>query len=234
MVAPKKARQPRKSPTKPGQKKATAPKVVAKKKPSKSATKKAPGKKVAPGKSPPSKKTVPKSTATIAKKSVVNLVNQGQLAEHLDLTTRRIRALNSENVFDSCVSGSGRAIKYDLDRARMTYIRWLRASATGATMSPEKISYQVEKSRLTKYQADEKQLTVEKMRAELVSSDQVEMVLTAIFSELKNHFSILPIKIKSRLPNISARDAQWIQKLVADACNSASSDVIPSILNQSD
>jgi hypothetical protein len=89
------------------------------------------------------------------------MATQEQIAEHLDLSKRRVQDLMAEGVL-----GKGA----DLDQCRINYIRYLRSNAsgqhTGATPTLAD-----GRARLVKLQADKVEIELAELRGEVVRAD---------------------------------------------------------------
>jgi phage terminase Nu1 subunit (DNA packaging protein) len=97
------------------------------------------------------------------------MATQEQIAEHLDLSKRRVQDLMVEGVLRKGA---------DLDQCRVNYIRYLRSNASGQHTGATPILADG-RARLVKLQGDKVELELAELRGEVVRADDVARVMQA-------------------------------------------------------
>lgn len=124
---------------------------------------------------------------------------QTQIAQHLDLSTRMVRELMAENALPR--GGS-------LDVCRVAYIRRLREKAAGREREviPDEntTALDIERTRLTKAQADERELIVERLKRTLIPAADVERVWGDMLASMRAKLIGIPSKAATQV--IAAAD----------------------------
>jgi hypothetical protein len=91
------------------------------------------------------------------------MATQAQIAEHLDLSIRRVQDLVVEGVLERGA---------DLDQCRVSYIRYLRGGASGKHTGATPILADG-RARLVKLQGDKVEIELAELRGEVVRADDV-------------------------------------------------------------
>ena len=112
-----------------------------------------------------------------------------EVAEHLDLTTKRMHELFNENILIKTGKSGGQ----DKDDCRVRYIRYLRVLARGKNTNSGDLNE--ERTRLTKAQADRAELELLEKEADLISSDTIKTVWSDYVSNVRSKLLALPSKL---------------------------------------
>lgn len=135
------------------------------------------------------------------------------LALHLGISQRRVQQLVKNEVLPA-----PRRRQYDALKTSRAYIRYLQDNRQGEGQK----SYTEEKTRLTKEQADEKQLKNELLRAQLIPADQVREVWAGHIIHAKTKLLGLPAKLgpevvaMDSLPEVQAYLKRHINEVLND------------------
>ena len=112
-----------------------------------------------------------------------------EVAEHLDLTTKRMHELFNQNILIKTGKFGGQ----DKDDCRVRYIRYLRVLARGKNTNSGDLNE--ERTRLTKAQADRAELELQEKEADLISSDTIKTVWSDYVSNVRSKLLALPSKL---------------------------------------
>jgi Phage DNA packaging protein Nu1. len=112
-----------------------------------------------------------------------------EVAEHLDLTTKRMHELFNENVLIKTGKSGGQ----DKDDCRVRYIRYLRVLARGKNTNSGDLNE--ERTRLTKAQADRAELELQEKEGDLISSDVIKTIWCDYVSNTRSKLLALPSKL---------------------------------------
>ena len=112
-----------------------------------------------------------------------------EVAEHLDLTTKRMHELFNQNILIKTGKSGGQ----DKDDCRVRYIRYLRVLARGKNTNSGDLNE--ERTRLTKAQADRAELELQEKEADLISSDTIKTVWSDYVSNVRSKLLALPSKL---------------------------------------
>ena len=112
-----------------------------------------------------------------------------EVAEHLDLTTKRMHELFNENILIKTGKSGGQ----DKDDCRVRYIRYLRVLARGKNTNSGDLNE--ERTRLTKAQADRAELELQEKEADLISTDTIKTVWSDYVSNVRSKLLALPSKL---------------------------------------
>ena len=112
-----------------------------------------------------------------------------EVAEHLDLTTKRMHELFNENVLIKTGKSGGQ----DKDDCRVLYIRYLRVLARGKNTNSGDLNE--ERTRLTKAQADRAELELQEKEGDLISSDVIKTIWSDYVSNTRSKLLALPSKL---------------------------------------
>tara|TARA_Y100001938_G_scaffold2508_1_gene3130 strand:- start:688 stop:1227 length:540 start_codon:yes stop_codon:yes gene_type:complete len=112
-----------------------------------------------------------------------------EVADHLDLTPRRIYDLFDDNVLIK----SGKSGGQDLDDCRVRYLRYLRSSVQGKNTNSGDLNE--ERTRLTKAQADRAELELQEKEADLISTDTIKTIWTDYVANVRSKLLALPSKL---------------------------------------
>jgi phage terminase Nu1 subunit (DNA packaging protein) len=118
------------------------------------------------------------------------MASLAQTAAHLDLGERRFREFVTSGVIPK---GEGLEL-YNLDTARVAYIRYLREGAAGR-LSTGELDPPQERARKDKELADKTALQNAVLRNELLSVDTVRKFMVSAFSRVRLKLLALPSKL---------------------------------------
>jgi phage terminase Nu1 subunit (DNA packaging protein) len=124
------------------------------------------------------------------------MATQAQIAEHLDLSERRVRDLVAEGVL-----GKGA----DLDQCRVNYIRYLRGGTSG-NHTGAGLKLTDERARLAKLQADKVEIELAELRGEVVRADDVVRVMQAHIMDLPFFWVYVGIDVALTLTGVFTVD----------------------------
>lgn len=169
------------------------------------------------------------------------MATQVEVAAHLDLSDRQVRAL----VADGVLPGSKGTGGLDIDACRLAYLRYLRGIGKGQVKpepdnGPNEIDPLVElkltqeRLRLTAAQADGQELKNEVTRRRSVPTEFATFVLSRLASEIGSILDTLPLTLKRRHPDLEVRHIESVQRELAKARNRAATldDRLPGLLNE--
>ena len=112
-----------------------------------------------------------------------------EVAEHLDLTTKRMHELFNENILIKTGKSGGQ----DKDDCRVRYIRYLRSLSKGRNTSSGDLND--ERTRLTKAQADRAELELQEKENELISTDVIKTIWSDYVANVRSKLLALPSKL---------------------------------------
>lgn len=135
---------------------------------------------------------------------------QDEIAEHLDLSTRRIRELASEWGIDSK--------SISLADWRIRYLRKLREEAAGRATAGD-LDLATERARLAAAQADKVEMQNAQSREELAPVVYLTEVLAKAGARAAAILEAIPGQVRRRLPSLPATEIQAIQQEIAKARN---------------
>lgn len=147
------------------------------------------------------------------------MATQLEIAEHLDLSERKVRDLMSNGILERDAS---------LDDCRIRYIRHLREVAAGRkSEDPEALDLTAERARLAKEQADNMALKNNTLRGELIPAEIVIAGGQAIVSAAKAKLLGIHAKVRSRHPDISDAATTEIEAQIREALEELGNDGLP-------
>ena len=126
---------------------------------------------------------------------------QREIAEHLDLSTRRVRDLPSD---------AGISLTDSLDGIRIAYIRWLRERAAGREAKTGDLDFVAERARLTKEQADRAAIENGRLRGRFLDRDEVIAGVERIFVALRARLLAIPSKFAPLVAGHTAPEVREI------------------------
>lgn len=137
---------------------------------------------------------------------------QAQIAEHLDISERRVRELASEWAIDSR--------ELSLDAWRVRYLRHLREMAAGRAAAGD-LDLAEQRARLAKEQADRIAMQNALTRKELAPAEVIEEVLSKAGARAAKLLDTIPGEFKRRCPQLAADDIAAIAGIIAKVRNIA-------------
>jgi phage terminase Nu1 subunit (DNA packaging protein) len=149
------------------------------------------------------------------------MANQKDIAEHLDLTDRRVRGLMKEGVLPASKGPGG----YDLDSCRVAYIRYLRGVSSGQVRSVGDDNEARDQGRFDYAAELEKEKWREKKRQNDLEEKLIAPVstLTSALEKVADQvvpiLESIPLEMKRLNPKLSGHDVQTVKKAIARARN---------------
>jgi len=143
------------------------------------------------------------------------MASQVEIAKHLDLTIRPVRDMMT----DGRIPKGG-----SLDECRVAYIRHLRERAArwvqpNEGSDPPTGELELQKTRLTKAQADEKELQVKALRESLIPAEEVELEWSSMIANARAKLLSLPSKAASQV--LAAKDRIEAEEILRTMVNEA-------------
>lgn len=123
------------------------------------------------------------------------MTTQIEIAQHLDLSTRQIRELQSIGVFTKGAT---------LDEARLAYIRRLREQAAGRAAT-NGLDLTSERARLAKMQADKLETELTAKRGDLISLTEAVKGWSDLVNAFRQKMLSLPVRASDSIPGITDR-----------------------------
>ena len=122
---------------------------------------------------------------------------RSRVAAHLDLSTSRLKGLIQAKVLDDAEPG-----EMDIDAARINYIRYLRAQASGRGGD----SLSRERARLAGEQADRAARENKLASAEVIERRDVIAILTAGFGAARSRLLGIPTRVAPLLDGLPVNE----------------------------
>ncbi len=141
---------------------------------------------------------------------------QAELAEHLDLSDRRIRDLIKEGILPASKGPGG----LNIDDCRKAYIRHLRGIASGQVrISDDDLELSQERAKLAIQQ--ERKLRRENDLEEKIIApvSLLTVALAKAASQIIPIMDSLPLEMKRRNPQLSGHDIMLVKKSIAKCRN---------------
>lgn len=135
---------------------------------------------------------------------------QDEIAEHLDISTRRVRELATEWGIDSR--------EVTLGDWRVRYLRKLREEAAGRAAAGG-IDLATERARLAREQADKIAMQNAQSRNELAPVVLMTEVLAKAGARAAAILEAIPGQVRRRIPSLPASEIQNIEKEIVKARN---------------
>lgn len=144
------------------------------------------------------------------------VVTAERLGKVLMISERRVQQLVAESVLVK--EGRG---KYPLIANIQHYIKYWQDRAVGSNEGGE-IDYHTERARLTKSQADGQEIKNAVLRRELAPVAVIEWVLNRVGSQVSSLLDAVPLKVKRRIPKMSAPEVDLIRREIVTCQNACS------------
>lgn len=141
-----------------------------------------------------------------------------EVAAHLGITIKYVQDL----IANGTISKKGRG-EYDLDECRQSYISRLRESAAGRANAGE-LNLTDERARLSKEQADAKEMENAIERGELVYIEDVAKRFEEGLSKVRAKLLSIPTKIAPEAA--AAENAKEVQRLIENAIIEALNELV--------
>ena len=139
---------------------------------------------------------------------------QKEVADHIDLSTVRLRELVKRGVIPPS-NGPG---DMNLEACRIAYIRWLRGKATGKVKdvpSASGLNTTDEKARLTHHQANMAELEERVRRGDLLEKTEVVDEVSTSLANMRGKLLNLPIKTATAIVGVD--DPEEIRTILEGA-----------------
>jgi len=152
------------------------------------------------------------------------MATQKAVAEHLDLSPRRVRSLIDEGVIPT----QGARKPLDIDACRVAYVRYLRDLASGSNQYPsdfadaEPGTMDFERLRLTRAQAEGQEIKNDIAKGKTAPVEVITVVLSKISGEASGELDSLPLNIKRRHPELENQVIESIKRHCVKAQNAIS------------
>lgn len=143
---------------------------------------------------------------------IVQRPTQAEIAEHLDISTRRVRELATEWGIDSR--------EVSLGEWRIRYLAKLREEAAGRAGTGD-LDLVAERARLAKVQADRIEMQNAVTRKDLAPAELIEEVLSRAGARAARLLDTIPGELKRRCPQLTADDVATIAATIAKVRNIA-------------
>lgn len=150
---------------------------------------------------------------------------QEEIAEHLDISTRRVRELATEWGIESKTLA--------LSAWRLTYLRQLREKAAGRATDGN-LDLATERAGLAKEQKDRVAMQNAVTRRELAPVILIEQVLAKAGSKVAGILDAIPGMVRRRIPALSADEIRLIADEVSRARNIAAAVTLADIVDEID
>ena len=152
------------------------------------------------------------------------MATQRELAEHLDLSTKRISELIRDGILPSKMGRS----PINIDVCRIAYISYLR-KLSGYNKKSGGGDIAEEKTRLTKAQADKAELEVSELEGQLIPAQLVQDTWTDMVANVRSKLLGLPSRIAHQVIALETypEAEQLIKENVHDALSELADNGIP-------
>jgi len=146
------------------------------------------------------------------------MATQRELAEHLDLSTKRISELIRDGILPSKMGRS----PLNIDVCRIAYISYLRKLG-GYNKRSGGGDIAEEKTRLTKFQADKAELEVNQLEGQLIPAQLVQDTWTDFVANVRAKLLGLPSRIAHQV--IALETYPEAEQLIKENINDALSEL---------
>ncbi len=144
------------------------------------------------------------------------MATQKEVANHLDLSDRRVRTLISEGILPASKGKGG----LDRDACRIAYIRHLRGVASGQVLDQTTLDLNQERALLAASQRrklDRENDLAEKMIAPV---ELLTLALQKCATQIVSNLEALPLQMKRMNPLLTGQDIHLTKKAIAKCRNS--------------
>ncbi|HCE2217924.1 TPA: terminase small subunit [Vibrio parahaemolyticus] len=151
----------------------------------------------------------------------MKLLGQKQVADVFGVRPNTVKEWSSQGLPHCGETGSLKV--YDSGEV----YRWLveRAKNGVKKSTGKSLDYNYEKAREMKAKADKTEIEVAKMQGELLPADTVSDALSRSLAAVGGSLDSLPLQIKRRLPELTKRQIDGIEKLLAKTRNQLADEV---------
>ncbi len=142
------------------------------------------------------------------------MATQQEIAEHLDLSTRRVRELIRLGVLPA---GKGRG-GLEVDRCRFAFIAYLRGLVSGHRSEDGSLDLTAERAKLARAQTEATELKNAEARGSLIPADLVLEHWAGQHATVKAHLRAVPHQLKTEHPEVPVEHVEAVRKLIDQAC----------------
>lgn len=153
------------------------------------------------------------------------IVDRQELAEIFDAGLSTIKGWEDAGMPRHAIKSGARNILYDTAAC----IKWRvsREIDSGKVSDNGKVlDFQLERARLTKWQADEREIKTKILRSEVIPADLVLRETANILRSFRSRALSLPSKIRARSSAIDDSDFEDIERLVHEMLTELSNDIL--------
>lgn len=155
-------------------------------------------------------------------------VSRAQLADLVGVNPSRVSEWSRDAIIPKPVRQ-----RYNLRRCLEGLFIYYRASKGDKRNTAGGQTYDKEKIRLTKHQADKLELELQIKRGEYAPVGRLAGALASTGTQILAHLDALPIELKRENPELSARNIETVRVTIAKMCNSIA-DMNLAFLNNDD
>lgn len=148
---------------------------------------------------------------------------QAEIAEHLDISDRRVRELATEWGIDSR--------QIPLSEWRVRYLRKLREEAAGRAGTGD-LDLVTERAGLAKAQRERIEMQNAVTRKELAPTELIEAVIAKAGARAAKLLDTIPGELRRRAPQLTADDIAAIAAIIAKVRNTAASASLADVLDE--
>ena len=164
------------------------------------------------------------------------LLTTSEIAYGMGVTTNRVSQFINQEIDPLPNLGKdfkrrGKPIMFDLQQVLEWYVRRQVQNKLGGARHLEGveadggdvatvIDFHVEKARLTKAQADEKELALAEKRGELLPLDVIDEVIGPVIDEFRSTVDAIPAELGRTCPELSASSIDVVKRVLARFSNS--------------
>ncbi len=149
-------------------------------------------------------------------------ITQEQVADHLDLSSQRLRMLMSQGRLPTW---NRETATYDM--YRVAYIRWLQVSAARHKSQDGNLDLTAERAKLTRAQTEKTQLEVSRLKGESLARLLVAEVWQTHTALVRSRFSGLASTLRLMLPKLDTDDVDLIDGVVCEILEELANKGLP-------
>lgn len=144
------------------------------------------------------------------------MATQAEIAEHLDLSDRKVRDYIKRGVLPGSKGKGG----YDTDACRLAYIRHIRGVASGqVSEAPDSLDLNAERARKERAQAEKTEFDLAVLRRQYVHISLFEGMLERFASQAASRLDAIRSRLRVKYPDLTAAHIDGITKEIAEARN---------------
>ncbi len=138
------------------------------------------------------------------------MATQLEIAEHLDLSDRRVRELAKQGVLPKPKGRGG----WSIDACRLAYIAYLRGVASGHQSDDGELDLTAERAKLARAQTETAELKNAVARGELIPSAAVLDHWGRQVVATKAHLRGVPHQFKTEVPHLTPEEIAALRRLI--------------------